>query len=114
MWRTRLTLKAGQRGTKNLQKKFGWRLICVRYRYDSVQKKRWKTVELLEEEILWEPSAKRKRWACVRIALSESALRWKIKAAGGIWDAKNRVWKIPLIKIKPLGLESRVVSNPRI
>ena len=35
--RTRLTLKPGQRGTKQLVAEYGDRLVCVRYRYDDKQ-----------------------------------------------------------------------------
>ena len=50
--RTRLKLNPGQRGTKKLVTKYGERLICVRYRYDDEKKKRYKTVELVEEVIV--------------------------------------------------------------
>ncbi len=33
--KTRLILKPGQRGTKNLVKKYGEALQCVRFKYDS-------------------------------------------------------------------------------
>jgi len=49
--KTRLTLRAGQNGTKKLQRKYGNRLLAVRYRYDSVRRLRLKTVELIEEEM---------------------------------------------------------------
>jgi hypothetical protein len=50
MLRTRLTLAPGQNGTKKLARRFGERLICVRYRYDEVTKRRFKTVELVVDE----------------------------------------------------------------
>jgi hypothetical protein len=49
--RTRLKLNPGQRGTKKLVSQYGDRLVCVRYRYDAQQKKRFKTVELIVDEI---------------------------------------------------------------
>ncbi len=52
---TKLTLKPGQRGTKKLLKKYGNRLICVRYRYDEEKKLRYKTVELIVDVSEWEP-----------------------------------------------------------
>ena len=48
--RTRLHLKPGQKGTKQLLAQYGDRLGCVRYRYDAQQKKRFKTVELIVAE----------------------------------------------------------------
>jgi hypothetical protein len=47
----RLTLKPGQKGTKKLLRRYGDKLVCVRYRYDPQNKKRYKTVELIEEEL---------------------------------------------------------------
>src|SRR5262245_38099296 len=55
MMRTLLHLKPGQKGTKQLLAQYGARLVCVRYRYDAEQKKRFKTVELLVAERHWEP-----------------------------------------------------------
>ena len=43
----------GQRGAKSLLDQYGMKLLCVRYRYD--RQKRFKTVELIIEEILWTP-----------------------------------------------------------
>jgi hypothetical protein len=55
--RAKLTLRPGQRGTKKLVRKYGDRLVCVRYRYDGERRKRYKTVELIIEESDWEPKA---------------------------------------------------------
>ena len=52
--RARLKLNPGQRGTKKLLTQYGNRLVCARYRYDAKQKKRFKTVELIVEEIAWD------------------------------------------------------------
>ena len=49
--RTGLNLKPGEKGTKRLVEQFGDRFVCVRYRYDEERKKRFKTVELIVEEI---------------------------------------------------------------
>ena len=56
--RTRLKLKPGQRGTKKMVLKYGSKLVCVRYRYAEVTFKRYKTVELIEDEIPWRPKLK--------------------------------------------------------
>jgi hypothetical protein len=48
---TRLKLNPGQRGTKKLVANYGDRLVCVRYRYDEQTKRRYKTVELIEEKV---------------------------------------------------------------
>jgi hypothetical protein len=51
----RVTVRPGQRGTKKLVRRFGERLICVRYRYDASQRKRFTTVELIVDEAPWSP-----------------------------------------------------------
>jgi len=48
-------LKPGRKGTKQLLAQYGDRLVCVRYRHDTQQKKRFKTVELIVAEWAWEP-----------------------------------------------------------
>jgi hypothetical protein len=56
--RTHLKLNPGQRGTKKLLAEYGDRLVCVRYRYNEAQKKRFKTVELIVEAIAWRPKVR--------------------------------------------------------
>jgi hypothetical protein len=53
--KTRLILKPGQRGTKNLVAKYGDALLCVRFRYDAKIQQRIKTVELIVEKTEWTP-----------------------------------------------------------
>ena len=43
----KVTLKPGQNGTKRLVEQYGDQLVCVRYRYDKVKRKRYKTIELI-------------------------------------------------------------------
>jgi len=52
----RATLRPGQKGTKKLLARFGDRLICVRYRYDTTRRKRFTTVELIVDEADWTAS----------------------------------------------------------
>jgi hypothetical protein len=49
----KVTLKPGQNGTKHLVEQYGDQLICVRYRYDKVKRKRYKTIELIIDEQAW-------------------------------------------------------------
>jgi hypothetical protein len=57
--RTRLHLKPGQKGTKQLLAQYGDRLVCVRYRYDAQRKTRFKTVELIVAQRDWDPPTPR-------------------------------------------------------
>ena len=54
----RTTLRPGDRGTRALVSEFGERLVCVRYRYDPENRKRYKTAELIVDERPWTPSGK--------------------------------------------------------
>jgi len=47
---SRLKLKPGQKGTKRLLDIYGDSLVCVRYRYDTATRMRFKTVELIVEK----------------------------------------------------------------
>jgi hypothetical protein len=116
----RVTLRPGQRGTKKLVRRFGERLICVRYRYDAVRRKRFTTVELIVEEVAWNPAAHSARsqstagnqeHVSLRVGYREEALRQQVKAAGGRWDAGTRLWQLPLVRVRALGLADRIVES---
>jgi hypothetical protein len=116
----RVTLRPGQRGTKKLVQRFGDRLICVRYRYDAAQQKRFTTVELIVEESPWHPvsssgtlrpSGDSPEQVAVRVGYREEVLRQQVKAARGRWDADRRLWQLPLGRVRALGLVDRIVSR---
>ena len=52
------TIKPGQKGTQGLVGKYGDQLVCVRYRYDKLRQKRYKTVELIIDEQDWVPGVR--------------------------------------------------------
>ncbi len=111
---TRLSLAPGQNGTKKLLARYGERLVCVRYRYDAARKVRHKTVELIVESTPWNPRQRNGRrepddMVAVRIAYSETELRERIKAAGGIWRHRQKLWEVDWKTVRELGLQSRVV-----
>jgi hypothetical protein len=113
--RVRLHLKPGQKGTKRLLEQYGDRLICVRYRYDPDRKSRFKTVELIVAERDWQPPRPRlapDRIVGVQVAFAEHALRERVKRAGGVWNAKVRVWQLPHDRAVALGLAARIVGDP--
>ena len=88
----RTKLKPGENGTKALAKEYGDQLLCVRYRYDKISRKRYKTVELIVDEKDWVPNVtfpKNKR-IDIRIAYGEKELRNQIKSAGAYWNIKKR------------------------
>jgi hypothetical protein len=112
---TRLHLKPGQKGTKQLLAQYGDRLTCVRYRYDPQRKKRFKTAELLVGERDREP--RRPRFAQdqivgLRVAFADVAVRDRVKQAGGTWNPERRVWRLRYDRVVALGLNSRIVDEP--
>ena len=115
--KTRLNLKPGQRGAKRLAAQYGDRLVCVRYRYDEKRKKRLKTVELIVEEVDWEPQKDRiasDSMVGIHIGLKEKELQDKVKKTGGRWDRKRQVWDIRYEKVLELGLKDRIIEKTRI
>ncbi len=113
---TTIKLRPGQKGTKSLVAKRGAALLCVRYRYDKVNRTRLKTVELIIERKPWAPAAHRFEdnvRVPVRIAYNDTALREKAKAARGKWDPKTRAWLIQYGKIKGTELERRIIPADR-
>ena len=113
--RVGLHLKPGQRGTKQLLAQYGERLICVRYRYDAERKKWLKTVELLIEERHWQPPRPRfddDQFVGLRVPFTDTAVRDRVKQAGGTWNPERRVWQFRYDRGVALGLKSRIVDEP--
>lgn len=111
---TRLTLKAGERGTKKLVARYGERLVCVRYRYDAERRRRYKTVELIVEEADWDPRPDPETVVSVRVGLEEVEVQRQVRGAGGRWDRGKRVWRVRYADVVRLGLEGRIVWGESI
>jgi len=114
--------KPGEPGTHNLLKRFGERLVCVRYRYDPVRRKRYKTAEIIVAEEDWLPpvesaaqaeplQSQQSQRVCIRIAYQERELRQKVSAAGGTWSQQERLWRVAPEVVERLGLQGRVVRE---
>ena len=113
---TRLTLQPHQRGAKQLLAKYGDRLLCVRYRDDSQQKKRLQTVEVIEEERPWNPAGKQpdgRRLGYVQGAAAEGEIRRQVKGAGGRWRSQYGVWELPYEQVVALQLGQRIVGGQK-
>ena len=88
--------------------------MCVRYRYNTRGKRRYKTVELMVEEGDWEPLApKRARNRLVKICLAvpEIELRKQVKQVGGSWRPQERLWALAYNRVVHLGVTSRIVDH---
>ncbi|MBL8202938.1 MAG: hypothetical protein JNM09_01820 [Blastocatellia bacterium] len=106
-------LNPGQPGTKRLVSQYGARLVCVRYRYDGVQGKRFKTVELILEEAVWQPPVRafqEDELIAVRVELAEVDWRQRVKRAGGKWNPARKLWELPFGQVRKLGLTERIQS----
>ena len=114
----RLVLKPGQRGTIKLIQQYGSRLICARYRYDPVRKKRLKTAEIVIEEKYWKPASYDMVVPNIPVSISvepyEIDIRQKVKSAGGSWNPVEKVWHLPLPKVFELDLENRIVDKKHL
>lgn len=107
------TLLPGQNGTKNLLRQYGDQLVCVRYRYDKANRKRYKTVELIIDEKDWIPNVviSSDKRVHVRVDYNEHDLRDLVKNSGGFWNPSKKAWQVPYRLVLQLGLEKRVLDE---
>jgi len=108
--RTRLVRRPGQHGTRELVEQYGDRLICVRYRYDEVAKKRYNTVELIVETVDWRPRPAPDEIVGLRVKVEEYSIQQTLRKAGGRWNPTRRVWEIRYDRAVTLGLADRIVD----
>lgn len=111
MAQIRLTLQPGQKGTKRLARQYGNRLVCVRYRYDAVKRKRYKTVELIVDEQRWQPALKPGTLVAVQVKWGEVEMARAVRGAGGHWDKVCKVWRLRYDQVVALGLQHRMVEG---
>jgi hypothetical protein len=101
-------LAAGAAGTRRLQQQYGKDLVCVRYREAADGSARFTTVELVIER---RPATKQQADPAehmVRIGFDETELRQKVKAAGGRWEPRYKLWRVPAAAVRTLRLKNRV------
>jgi len=106
-------IQPGQPGTKKLVEKYGENLVCVRYRYDEQRKRKFKTIELIIENIPWQPNPAKipmNKVMDLRINGNEVALRNRVKIVGGKWNPWRQVWHLSYKKVVELGLTDRIVN----
>ena len=111
--RIAVKLKPGQRGTKKLLAEYGDRLVCVRYRYDKMQKRRFKTVEIIIDEGSWQRRPRRIKpdeIVGLRVGWRETELQNRIRRSGGKWNAGKKVWEMRYDGVVKIGLEGRIAA----
>jgi hypothetical protein len=102
------TLAPSDRGAIELARQYGDTLICVRHRTDEKGKVRHTTVEVLVSSQPIRPRPAKMVYLQTRP--HERALHSVIKAAGGLWDAKQQLWRLPSRVATILKLRDRVVG----
>ena len=116
----KLNLRPGDNGTKRLMQKYGENLVCVRYRYDKENGKRYKTVELIEEISSVKPIDTHQREASkpaptdrfgVKISYQETSLREAVKQMGAIWRPEHKLWEMTYAQIESLNLKERIAFD---
>jgi hypothetical protein len=102
------TLAPGDRGAIELARQYGDTLVCVRHRTDAKGKVRHTTVELLVSS---EPIRSRNaKLVFLQTQPNERSVHSVIKAAGGLWDAKRQLWRLPSRIATILNMRNRVVG----
>ena len=102
-------LRPGQPGTLKLTRRYGDKLLCVRYRLDAQQRQRYTTVELVIDR--GPASRRRDRIVWVKVRLEEAALRAQIRAQGAVWDRETKLWRMRYQAATKLGLKARIVER---
>jgi hypothetical protein len=115
--RTRLTLKAGQPGTRKLLAEFGERLLYVRYRYDEERRLRVKTAEIIIETRTWTPTEPASdpdalEYVHIRFDARDKKTKTAVKRLGGYWDPDTATWRITRAAAILLDLTSRIYLPP--
>jgi hypothetical protein len=99
-------IAADQPGAQRWLRRYGERLVCVRYRDRRDGEERFVTVELIVDRRL--RTARSKKPVAVRIERDEVELRQRAKAAGARFDWNRRLWLLPREAVVRLGLQRRV------
>ena len=88
-------LKPGQKGTRRLGARFGSALVCVRYRYDERTGDNLTTAEIIvDRRPRSAPRYRDEDMVAVAVPYTETAMRGRLKAAGGRWTPEERVWRV--------------------
>lgn len=102
------TLAPTDRGAIELARRYGDALVCVRHRTDAKGKVRHTTVEIVVQSAPITPRSV--KLVNVRVEPHERSLHFMVKAAGGTWDSRNRLWRLPSRVATILNLRHRIVA----
>jgi len=110
---TTKTIKAGKPGTEKWVKKYGESLVCVRYKYDPINRRKLKTVELIVENKPWIKNESRipaNKIVGIKVSYGEKNVGILVRKAGGEWNKEKRLWELPYMIAVNLGLEDRITE----
>ena len=108
----------GADGSKRFVKLYADKLVCVRYRIDSKNNKRYTTIELIVDEVTKPlPLSDELRRiiphplqiVSVRIELHETEIQTLVKSNGGKWDRNEKLWKIPYRIAQKIFITDRII-----
>ena len=88
--------------------------MCVRYRFDTQNKHKIKTVELIVETENANESDKRipdNKIMEIRVGYHETHIQRMLRSVGGKWNKVKQVWEVPYKHIKTLGLINRITVH---
>lgn len=107
------TMWPAQAGAVKLTRRYGDALVCVRYRHDPDGQTRYTTVELVVEAAPIQRRPTDRTIVCVQIKFTESKLRENARQQGANWDAKARLWRMPMGAARKLGIVDRIQKDWR-
>lgn len=109
--RVKKTLRPGQPGTVKLQRRYGGRLVCVRYREDAPGERRCTTVELIIEEGPVLPRISDRTIVEVEMPWHDRHTWNRARTLGARWDPQHRRWTMSYKMSKALGLKCKVLED---
>lgn len=111
------TMRPGERGTGRFQRRYGERLVKVRYRKSACESRLFTTVEIIVDEREAPPpgvshdalnASRRAEPVALEIKYDEIELRALVKKSGGRWNPRGRAWVIRRDVAVGLGLAHRI------
>lgn len=113
------TMSPGQPGAQRYPRRFGQRLIKVRYREDPRSRSVFTTVELVVSRRDHMPGVnqqallarRNKQWVAVRVDFEETELRQAVKATGAKWSKRHKVWVMLYEQALEADVVERIIPN---
>lgn len=112
------TLKPNDLGTQRHVRKYGDKLVNVRYRKSVEPPIIYTTVEIIVDQKEYVPGithvppkkVQENQQVPIRVSFQEVELREKIKHAGAFWNAEQKLWYLDYSAVCSMGLKNRIVK----